>query len=206
MTNYQIVLQSALLEGVTTPEEIEKYHAAGYPLPLFTFQRWKKYGYTVKRGEHAKLIVSLWKPRGVKKTEEAEEMPEEAEKNGYFLKKCFLFDRFQVEKTEDAEARRKAEKEAEEEARAEEYMKNRKDTGGPLDIYDELEMIRYYIMDCDLSINKTAENMGLSAATIRRYIKEAETMDRDLYFDVTRRIEARKREVTRKARAKMYEA
>lgn len=206
MTNYMMVLQAALLEGVTTPEEIEKYHAAGYPLPLFTFQRWKQYGYTVKRGEHAKLIVSLWKPRGPKKMEDAEEIPEEAEKNGYFLKKCFLFDRFQVEKTEEAEARRKAEKEAEEDAKAEEWLKNRKDTGGPRDISDKLEMIRYYIMDCDLSINKTAYYMGVSAATVRRWIDESEFLDRDFHADITGRIEKRKKEAEAKKRANMYAA
>lgn len=211
MNNYQIVLSAALSEGITTPEEIEKYHAAGYRVPLFTYAVWKSYGYTVKRGEKARLIVSLWK-EGKKKTlpealpEDADALPEEEKKRrGFFLKKCFLFDRKQVEKTEEAEARRAAEKEEEDAAKYEEWKK-RQSAAGPRDISGALENIRYYIMDCDLSINKTAENMGLSAATIRRYIDESEFIDRDFYFDVTGRIEKRKREIKRKARAKMYAA
>ena len=61
MTNYQMVLNAALEKGIITPEAIERYHAAGYRVPLFTYAVWKNYGYTVKRGEKARLAVSLWK-------------------------------------------------------------------------------------------------------------------------------------------------
>lgn len=101
MTNQEIITKEtelAIQDG--TIQEGEMLH---------TFQYWKSCGYTVKRGEHAKIITKLWKKCKEVKTENVEIPPvlgigcdnEEKKSNAkhydYILVKSFLFSTSQVE-------------------------------------------------------------------------------------------------------------
>ena len=59
---------------------------------LHTFQYWKSIGFSVKKGEHAKITTKLWKKSSRKKDEDEEE-PED----NWFMAKAFLFSDSQVE-------------------------------------------------------------------------------------------------------------
>lgn len=84
MTNNQILEQitiTAKEDGIIESNE-----------SLHTFQYWKSIGYSVKKGQHAKVTTKLWKKSSRKKDED-EEIPEE----NWFMAKAFLFSNSQVE-------------------------------------------------------------------------------------------------------------
>ena len=64
----------------------------GEDVELYTFSEWKKRGYMVKKGEHAKYHTTLWKHKTKSSKEDSEVV------QGYcFMKKTHLFTREQVE-------------------------------------------------------------------------------------------------------------
>ncbi len=101
MTNSEIIINEALLNNIFTKEQIESMVKNGIDIPLHTFQTWKELGYSVKKGEHAKVTTRLWKRtkkgQGAKTPEELEEAKI---KNHFYLTKAFLFTSEQVEKIE----------------------------------------------------------------------------------------------------------
>ena len=96
MTNEQIIANSAVAAGIFTQEEAEAYFSHGMRLPIHTFAEWKSCGYMVKKGEHAALTVSIWKPKTRKKKDE-KTVDAQEENSGFFLTTAYLFTKNQVE-------------------------------------------------------------------------------------------------------------
>ena len=87
MTNTQIIINEAVANGLYTKEEVENILASGHMIPLHTFQTWKNAGYSVKKGEHARITTRLWKfTNKAKKSDEAKITPKATyEPRGHFL-------------------------------------------------------------------------------------------------------------------------
>lgn len=96
MTNEQIIANSAVAAGIFTQEEAEAYFSHGMRLPIHTFAEWKNHGYMVKKGGHAALTVSIWKPKTRKKKDE-KTVDAKEENSGFFLTTAYLFTKQQVE-------------------------------------------------------------------------------------------------------------
>ena len=96
MTNEQIILEAAIANNIFTEEEAVELLETEGTLSLHTFATWKHMGYSIKRGEHAKLCVMLWVPK--KKKEKTESDDEEDTGRRMYLRKSFLFGKEQVEK------------------------------------------------------------------------------------------------------------
>jgi hypothetical protein len=91
MTNTEIITKEAIAKGLYTEDEaieIIKKHGA---LPLHTFAAWKAMGYSVKKGEHAKLITYIWKYTNKENKETGEN------ENKIFKTKAHLFTLEQVQ-------------------------------------------------------------------------------------------------------------
>lgn len=86
MTNVEII------------ESIKKEQ--GIQEELLTFMEWKFRGYSVKKGERAKVQTKLWKK--VRTKANAEESEGGEINSGFVLVKSSLFGRSQVEKLEGA--------------------------------------------------------------------------------------------------------
>lgn len=95
MTNLQIITNAAVSANIFTAEEAEAIIKSGHSLPLHTFTEWKRMGFSVKKGEHARLKVEIWKKSTKKQqTEDGEEID-----NGRFYRKLsHFFTLDQVEK------------------------------------------------------------------------------------------------------------
>lgn len=88
MTNMEIIEASKIASGIPADTL------------LLTFNEWKRNGFMVKKGEHARLTVRIWKPRKYKaETKDGEEI-EQTDSSSFYLAKAFLFDRSQVEAME----------------------------------------------------------------------------------------------------------
>lgn len=95
MTNLMIVCMDAFTNQVFTEEQIEEYLVISGGLPLYTFQEWKKKGYAVKKGEHARLTCYLWQKTVPYTNREGKTIiPEKA----FRRVKAFLFTEEQVKK------------------------------------------------------------------------------------------------------------
>lgn len=97
MTNEQIIANSAVAAGIFTQEEAEAYFSHGMRLPIHTFAEWKNHGYMVKKGEHAALTVSIWKPKTRKRKDGKTVEEDKEEDGGFFLTTAYLFTKQQVE-------------------------------------------------------------------------------------------------------------
>ena len=99
MTNTDIIISEAVANGLYTMEQSENILASGHMIPLHTFQAWKSYGYSVKKGEHARITTRLWRfTNKAKKNEDVDENTDGTDNNHYYLAKAFLFTADQVEK------------------------------------------------------------------------------------------------------------
>ena len=111
MTNRQIIFNESIRlmeEGIigTTGRTFSYENADGEiitvkePEPLHTFAHWKQAGYIVRKGEHAKATIYIWKYGKGKKADTAEDMNADGEqaKGKCFWKKAFFFTFDQVEK------------------------------------------------------------------------------------------------------------
>lgn len=101
MTNEEIIYRASISAGIITEGEAQKFAQNGWELPIHTFAGWKKYGYSVKKGEHAALKVRLWRKKGVKSgkgSDDKEAVEVEPDGGGYYLVTAFLFTGGQVER------------------------------------------------------------------------------------------------------------
>ncbi len=97
MTNYEIIRNEAINNGIYTEEEIEQLEMQMLDLPLHTFAYWKKYGYYVKAGEKAMIRTRLWKLKNSKKKDEIDENVNPADDPAhFFLANAYLFHVSQV--------------------------------------------------------------------------------------------------------------
>ena len=94
MTNFQLIANAAIADGLYTREEIIAHLEERGELPLHTFAEWKNRGFTVRKGEHAKLTCQIWKPRTKK---EAAPEDDGEKQSGFYLAKAFFFTEEQVE-------------------------------------------------------------------------------------------------------------
>ena len=99
MTNYEIVLREAIMQGVFTPEQVAPFVENGLRLPLHTFQEWHNLGYMVKKGEKSRMTCTIWKYSS--KNIPTEDGEEEEQGGHYFLAKAHFFTREQVEKIKE---------------------------------------------------------------------------------------------------------
>lgn len=103
MTNEEIIYSASISAGIFTEDEAQKFVQKGWELPIHTFAGWKKYGYSVKKGEHAALKVRIWRKKGVKTdkpSDDKEAVEVEPDGDGYYLVPAFLFTGAQVERIE----------------------------------------------------------------------------------------------------------
>lgn len=94
MTNNQIIENAAISAGIFTREQVDEYIQQGRRIPLHTYREWKRMGYRVKPGEHASVVVSLWKFSS-KKVELDD--GEEVDDSNYYRSSAYLFTQNQVE-------------------------------------------------------------------------------------------------------------
>lgn len=103
MTNEEIIYRASISAGIITEGEAQKFAQNGWELPIHTFAGWKKYGYSVKKGEHAALKVRLWRKKGAKPdnvSDDKEAKQVEPDGDSYYLVTAFLFTGGQVERIE----------------------------------------------------------------------------------------------------------
>lgn len=81
MTNEEIIVKSAISAGIFSEEEAATYIMNGLRLPIHTFAEWKNHGYIVKKGEHAALTVSIWKPKTRKQKKDEKNVEANKEEN-----------------------------------------------------------------------------------------------------------------------------
>lgn len=100
MTNSEIIMRTAIAKKVYTEEEAVKLIKTYGRLPLYTFQEWKKAGYSIKKGQHAKLSCVIWLPSTKAYTETDATTGEEKEidTTHFFHKLAYFFSLEQVEK------------------------------------------------------------------------------------------------------------
>lgn len=106
MTNNEIIYRESIAAGIFTQEQADQIISSGARLPLHTFQEWKRMGYSVKKGEHAALVCTLWKftnkpgkagrQAAANLAEIAAELVEEKDDPHYYMAKASLFTVAQV--------------------------------------------------------------------------------------------------------------
>ena len=97
----RIIYKASVGAGIFTEKEASEFFKKGWELPIHTFAEWKKYGYSVKKGEHAALTVRLWRKRIAKLIEKDSGEEMEAD-SGYYMTTAHLFTGAQVEKIKTA--------------------------------------------------------------------------------------------------------
>ena len=95
MTNIEIVISEALNNGIFTEEQIEGFLSEGGDIPLKTYRAWQDSGFTVRKGQKAKLETKLWKKKMPKKNIKKNE---EEGKEKFILVPAYLFSLEQVVK------------------------------------------------------------------------------------------------------------
>lgn len=99
MTNFEIITSAAIAEGIYTKEQIEKMLSTIGEVPLHTFAEWKRMGFSVKKGEHAKLTCNIWRwnsKKGVVPMEDGNDV--EVDESHFYKTKAFFFTGDQVER------------------------------------------------------------------------------------------------------------
>ena len=97
MSNEEIITKSAISAGIFSEEEAAAYITNGLRLPIHTFAEWKNHGYIVKKGEHAALVVRIWKTKTRKREDGKTVEADKEEDGGFFLTTAYLFTKQQVE-------------------------------------------------------------------------------------------------------------
>lgn len=97
MTNFNIIYNELINNGVYTQEELDQFINMCMALPVNTYQEWQKLGYKINKGEKAILKTFIWKPKTPKKQNE-DEKQEEINELEYFKKYSYFFDYRQVSK------------------------------------------------------------------------------------------------------------
>lgn len=96
MSNFEIIANNAINAGLYTKEQVLEIIASGFRLPLHTFAEWKRLGFSVKKGEKARMTCRIWKFSD-RKTETADDENVQEGDSNYYLTKAFFFTREQVE-------------------------------------------------------------------------------------------------------------
>lgn len=96
MTNFEIITNAAIAEGLYTEEQVNAIFQSGHDLPLHTYNEWKRAGFQVKKGEHAALSCDIWMPKK-KKAAEKQEGDDEEEGRNFYKKHAHFFLVSQVE-------------------------------------------------------------------------------------------------------------
>lgn len=116
MTNNKIIYNAVTESGMLTTAEADDLIMKCGALPIHTFIEWKRLGYSVKKGEKARLHLYLWmftnKPNKAARDEAAEAGEELADDPHYYKKLSHLFMLDQVERTEDRQQAKQAAPEA----------------------------------------------------------------------------------------------
>ena len=105
MTNFEIIANAAIENGIYTEEQVKSIIESGHSLPLHTFSEWKRIGFIVKKGAKAAMTCFIWRYKENKKGNE--EQPEE-QKDGievckdYYKTKAYFFTDKQVERIQTA--------------------------------------------------------------------------------------------------------
>lgn len=104
-SNNEIIYKAVTESGMLTTAEADNLIMKFGELPLHTFIEWKRRGYSVKKGEKARLHLYLWmftnKPNKAAREEAAEAGEEIGDDPHYYKKLSHLFALDQVERTED---------------------------------------------------------------------------------------------------------
>lgn len=99
MTNFQIITDAAIQAGIFTEEQAAAILSTGHNLPLRTFAEWKRLGFTVKKGEKARLKVEIWKKSNKTQTAETKDGNEiEIDTSRFYKKLSHFFTLEQVER------------------------------------------------------------------------------------------------------------
>ena len=94
MTNFEIIVNDAIVNGFTSAEKVNDLLANGDDVPFHTFQVWKSMGYMVKKGQHALFVSRIWDKKYYQKIKEwkanhdensDEEMPRQWKTNAYIF-------------------------------------------------------------------------------------------------------------------------
>ena len=99
MTNFEIITNEAIANGLYTEEEAIQIIEERGALPLHTFAEWKKHGYNVRKGEHAKLTCYIWRmnvKKGVLPMKDGDDV--EIDESHFYKTKAFFFTADQVER------------------------------------------------------------------------------------------------------------
>lgn len=99
MTNAEIIFKEAVMNGLYTEDEAIAIIQERGGLPLHTFGEWKAHGFSVKKGEHAKLTCYIWKHKEKKGTvpmKDGEDV--EVNERNFYLTKAHFFTAEQVER------------------------------------------------------------------------------------------------------------
>lgn len=105
MTNEEIIINAAVAAKLFTKEEIADILALGGRLPLHTFAEWKRLGYSVRKGEKAKLNATIWKwtSKAAKKDEETPEDAPVCKIGHFYLGNAYFFTAEQVERIKEVD-------------------------------------------------------------------------------------------------------
>lgn len=95
MTNLTIITSAAIQAGIFTESEVDSIIKSGHELPLHTFAEWKRLGYSVKKGEKARMRCDIWRKSNKK---QQDENGEEVENDRFYKKLAHFFTADQVEK------------------------------------------------------------------------------------------------------------
>ena len=111
MTNAQIIfnasvelMENGIIKGTgrffTYEDEDGNTKSLEEPEALHTFAKWKEYGRQVKKGEHAKAAIEIWK-QGKSYTKKNDDGTEEEKEGRMFLKTAYFFTADQTEPIKD---------------------------------------------------------------------------------------------------------
>lgn len=98
MTNFQIITDSAIATGLYTEERAIEIIQTEGELPLHTFAEWKRLGYSIRKGEHAKLVCFIWRHKSKTKEVQQDDKTVEINESSFYKTKAHFFDNTQVEK------------------------------------------------------------------------------------------------------------
>lgn len=99
MTNFKIITDAAIENGLYTEEEAVQIIEARGALPLHTFAEWKRLGFSVKKGARAKLTCFIWRFNNKKGTLPMEDGNDiEVDESHFYKTKAFFFTADQVER------------------------------------------------------------------------------------------------------------